>query len=139
MSEQDILMDDYVVRIYQKLKADYDIYIEDIPYDNLQVVIANDEGYMSVDFQKQNHSFSLAIDERVGTTTTDEVTMLVRDATNLELFASYQFKDLSNINICQWCYGREKFNRENLIDLKNKGNIINLEFYKSMEDLNITK
>ena len=113
-------------------KIDYDNVELLIEKSNIEDINSND---FSISFQKQNGSFTLVTNMNIGTGKRQKIIDLLKDVTGTDLFASYNFSDMQNINIDHFVYDETKldFNRDILNEFRSKNEIINVIIKKEEE------
>lgn len=131
----------YVELLYSivgNLKDKIKFEVHEIDYDNLELLIeksnledikSND---FSISFQKQNGSFTLITNKNLEVEKRKRINDLLKEVTGTDLFASYNFSDMQNINIDHFVYDDDKlaFNSDILKQFRSIGQIINLTMAK---------
>lgn len=114
MSNEEELYIFVLYNLMDKLKDKVKFRTSQIDYDNLELVVeeSNLENIgtndFSISFQKQNGSFTLITNETLDQTKRQKVVGLLSQTTQIDLFASYKFSDMQDINIDHFVYDDNK-------------------------------
>ena len=131
----------YIFTIYSiidKLKDKIKFKVNQIDYDNLELIIekSNIEGFndndFSISFQKQNGSFTLIIKKDINENKKKKIIDLFTQVTSTNLFASYRFIDMQDIDINHFVYDDDKldFNSNILKQFESMQQITDLSINK---------
>lgn len=126
-----------VYNLLNSLKGEFQFAKNNIDYGNVEFVpISSNIGGISVndfsiEFQKQNSSFTVLINKNLQETVEQKLIHLIEEAVGIPLFASYRFTDMKNITIKHWCYSEEKieFNKNILNSFKRMNGIEDLKYF----------
>lgn len=140
----------YVETIYSiltNLKGKISFFQTKIPFDNIELVISKssidgiNQGDFTISFQKQNGSFTLITNKKISDDKTKIIVNLISESCGNTPFASYNFVDMKDILISQWCYDEEKieFNRGILEEYKRQNQIENLKYIYSDDNKIVMK
>lgn len=114
MSNEEELYVFVLYNLMDKLRGKIKFKANLIDYDNLELVVeesnfedisAND---FSISFQKQNGSFTLITSEALEQSKRKKIVGLLAESTQTDLFASYKFSDMQDINIDHFVYDDNK-------------------------------
>ncbi len=127
-----------IYSIIDKLKDKIKFKVNQIDYDNLELIIEKsniedlDDNDFSISFQKQNGSFTLIIKKDINENKKKKIIDLFTQVTGTNLFASYHFIDMQDIDINHFVYDDDK--------LDFNSNILKqFESMKQITDLSINK
>ncbi|MBP3635362.1 MAG: hypothetical protein J6J17_02745 [Bacilli bacterium] len=89
--------------------------------------------FNSISFQKQNGSFTLITNSNLEVSKRKKIIDLLEEVTEINLFASYNFSDMRNINIDHFVYDDNKlnFNNDILKQFESMNQIIDLVIEKT--------
>lgn len=115
MSEKDEELYIFILyTIMDKLKQKIKFKVNQIDYDNLELIIeqSNFEDItnndFSISFQKQNGSFTLVTKKSLDDNKRQKIVTLLELTAGIDLFASYSFADMEDINIDHFVYDDSK-------------------------------
>lgn len=114
------------------LKGQVNFEVANIDYGNIEIIISDNninEGDFSISFQKQNGSFTIATKDNLDKNIKNKIIDIVNNFTKTELFASYNFTDMKDINVNHYVYDESKiqFNKNILNQLNSLKQIENLK------------
>lgn len=114
------------------LKGQVNFEVANIDYGNIEIIISDNninEGDFSISFQKQNGSFTIATKDNLDKNIKNKIIDIVNNFTKTELFASYNFTDMKDINVNHYVYDESKikFNKDILNQLNDLKQIENLK------------
>lgn len=140
MSNEEELYVFVLYNLMDKLRGKITFKANPIDYDNLKLVVEEsnfeDIGVndFSISFQKQNGSFTLITNETLEQTKRQKVVGLLSQTTQIDLFASYKFSDMQDINIDHFVYDDNKLdlNTNILKGFEKENQIIDLSFKKKI-------
>lgn len=124
-----------VYTLINGLKNHVTLDIIDIGYDNIEIIIYGIDGKninpgdFSISFQKQNGSFTIITKNDLNEEIKKQIIDIVNNFTNTEIFASYNFSDMMNINVDHYVYddSKKEFNKNILNEFKKLDQIKNLK------------
>lgn len=124
-----------VYTLINGLKNHVTLDIIDIGYDNIEIIIYGidgkniNQGDFSISFQKQNGSFTIITKNNLNEKIKKQIIDIVNNFTNTEIFASYNFSDMMNINVDHYVYddSKKEFNKNILNEFKKLDQIKNLK------------
>lgn len=115
MSEKDEELYIFILyTIIDKLKEKIKFKANQIDYDNLELVIERSnfeditDNDFSISFQKQNGSFTLITNKSLDKNKKQKIINLLELTTEIDLFASYSFVDMKDVNIDHFVYDDSK-------------------------------
>lgn len=135
MSEKDEELYIFILyTIMDKLKEKIKFKANQIDYDNLELVIekSNHEDItdndFTISFQKQNASFTLITNKSLAESKRYKIVNLLELTTEIDLFASYGFVDMEDVNIDHFVYDDSKldFNTNILRQFESMNQLIDL-------------
>lgn len=124
-----------VYTLINGLKNHVTLDIINIDYDNIEIIIYGidgkniNQGDFSISFQKQNGSFTIITKNNLNEKIKKQIIDIVNNFTNTEIFASYNFSDMMNINVDHYVYddSKKEFNKNILNEFKKLDQIKNLK------------
>lgn len=127
--------------IMDKLKQKIKFKANQIDYDNLELIIekSNFEDItnndFSISFQKQNGSFTLITKKSLDESKRQKIVSLLELTAGIDLFASYSFVDMEDINIDHFIYDDSKldFNTNILKQFDGMNQLIDLCIKKQIQ------
>lgn len=122
--------------IVSKLKDQIQFHSNKIDYDNIELIVQSSKieeikkDDFTIAFQKQNGSFTLITNRSIGDEKRKQIIGIMENITELDLFASYHFSDMLDINIDHFLYDDSKLERNKriLIGFKDSNQVQNLTF-----------
>ncbi len=114
MSNEENLYIFVLYNLMDKLKDKVKFRTSQIDYDNLELVVEKSNledigtNDFSISFQKQNGSFTLITSKDLEQSKRKKIVGLLTESTQTDLFASYKFSDMQDINIDHFVYDDNK-------------------------------